>query len=101
MDSRDGYYDKFISTWFLYFIFILIIICIVSYGLAPSSLLAPMGSLTLVFNTFLAWKVLHEHINKLDILATFIIVAGAVVSIIFGDQSPSDVYIYLSIYYFF
>lgn len=63
---------------------------IVSYALAPSSLLAPMAAVTLVFNTIMSFLVLHEKISKLDIVSIIIIVVGAVLAIVFGSRDETD-----------
>lgn len=70
--------------------FFFLLLLIVSYALAPSSLLAPMAAVTLVFNTIMSFLVLHEKISKLDIVSIIIIVVGAVLAIVFGSRDETD-----------
>lgn len=48
--------------------------------------------MTLVWNTLLSWKILGEFITIRDIFAIIIIITGAVLAVIFGDKSSSDVF---------
>eukprot|EP01083_Nonionella_stella_P020365 56471_1 len=50
------------------------------------SVVAPLGSLTLVANTVLATKFLNEPFNLNDILGTLFIVIGSTLSVIFGPR---------------
>ena len=63
---------------------------VASYGFAPQSLLAPMATLTLVFNTLLAPKFLGEQLSNRDIGATGVIVAGTVVVIAFSPHATPE-----------
>jgi len=53
---------------------------------AAASIVAPLGSLTLVSNTLLAPLLLGESITRRDLLATGAIVAGSVVAVTFADH---------------
>ena len=50
-------------------------------GFAAQSIVAPLGSLTLVANTVFAPLLLNEQINSYDIIATAAIVCGSVISV--------------------
>jgi drug/metabolite transporter (DMT)-like permease len=49
---------------------------VVTFGLAGQAELAPMGAVTLVANTLLAWRVLGEPFTRLDALAIALMGAG-------------------------
>lgn len=68
-----------------------IFIIIASYALAPASLLAPLASMTLVWNTLLSWKVLGEYIGWKDVFSILVIMAGAILAVVFGDKTAADV----------
>lgn len=53
---------------------------------APQSVIAPLGSLTLVSNTIFAPMLLREKITKCDVVATSLIVIGAAVAVSFGPH---------------
>jgi len=53
---------------------------------AAQSIIAPLGSLTLVFNTALAPLLLGEHVGTVDVLATVAIVLGSSVSVACADH---------------
>ncbi len=55
-----------------------------SYG--PQSLVAPLGSLTLVSNVLFAHFLLAEDVARRDVFATFLIVAGSTIAIGFGSH---------------
>jgi len=55
-----------------------------SFG--PQSLVAPLGSLTLVSNVLFAPLLLRETIGHSDVLATALIVLGSSVAVIFGSH---------------
>lgn len=81
-----------VFIWFWYFLNCSYILTIASYALAPASLLAPLAAMTLVWNTLLSWKILGEYISIKDIFSIIIIIAGAVLAVIFGDKTAADVY---------
>ena len=55
-----------------------------SFG--PQSLVAPLGSLTLVSNVIFAPLLLKETIGHWDVLATVLIVVGSSVAVMFGSH---------------
>ena len=55
---------------------------------APQSVIAPLGSLTLVSNVFLAPLLLKERLSRRDVLCTLIIVGGAALAV--GCASNGD-----------
>ena len=56
---------------------------------ASQSLVAPLGSLTLVSNTFLAPVLLGEYVSRRDLMATGAIVLGSILAVVFADHSDS------------
>uniref|UniRef100_A0A7S2RVY4 FZ domain-containing protein n=1 Tax=Mucochytrium quahogii TaxID=96639 RepID=A0A7S2RVY4_9STRA len=63
----------------------------IAFGLAPQSLLAPLAALSLVWNMIAAPCFLKEKLNLQQIVATFIIFAGAVITVVFSNHT-SPVY---------
>jgi len=55
-----------------------------SFG--PQSLIAPLGSLTLVSNAIFAPLLLKEHLSPNDIIATSIIIVGSTIAVIFASH---------------
>lgn len=53
---------------------------------APQSLIAPLGSLTLVSNTIFAPLLLKEKIEKRDVLATATIILGSTIAVMFASH---------------
>ena len=56
-------------------------------GFAAQTIIAPLGSLTLVTNTFFAPYINGEKTTRRDMYSTLVIVAGSVVAVSFGDKS--------------
>ena len=54
---------------------------------AAQSIVAPLGSLTLVANVMMAPWVLKETVSKRDVLSTLLIVAGCVLAVAFASHS--------------
>lgn len=65
------------------------ILDLVSYGMAPSSIVTPVGSLTLVVNIGLAHWWLGEEIYRQDWIGSFLIITGATLTVIFGNQEET------------
>lgn len=59
----------------------------VALGFAAQSIVAPLGSLTLVVNMFIARWMHGEKVTPLGIVATICIVAGSFIAIAFADHS--------------
>ena len=55
-----------------------------AYGLAPQTIVTPMGSMALVANVCFAHFWLGEEASKLDILGTIFIMVGATIAVAFG-----------------
>eukprot|EP01006_Ploeotia_vitrea_P038323 TRINITY_DN66226_c8_g2_i2.p1 TRINITY_DN66226_c8_g2~~TRINITY_DN66226_c8_g2_i2.p1 ORF type:complete len:593 (-),score=259.41 TRINITY_DN66226_c8_g2_i2:106-1884(-) len=55
-------------------------------GFAAQSIVAPLGSLTLVSNIFFAQMMLGESVSRRDVLATLSIVAGSSVAVAFASH---------------
>jgi len=53
----------------------------VALAFAPQSVIAPMGSLTMVFNTCVAPRMLGESLHGKVVASTFIIVAGCILAV--------------------
>ena len=49
---------------------------VISFGLAPQTVLAPLGAMTLVFNTLVSPVMLKEKLAKKDWIATVVIITG-------------------------
>ena len=61
----------------------------VAYGLAPQSLLTPLGAMVLVYNMIIA-RYYGEAVGRVEILATGVITVGTLLCIVFADHySPS------------
>lgn len=90
-DEEDGSFVQQ-PLWVLGMALVIIgaILDFASYGFAPQSLLAPMATLTLVFNTILAPKLLGESLSHRDIMATFIIVGGTGVVVAFSPHETPE-----------
>lgn len=58
-----------------------------AFGFAAQSLIAPLGSVTLICNAVLAPYILGETIARMDIISTCIIAGGCSLSIAFGEHS--------------
>ena len=75
--------------WILGFVFIVseTVLDLVTFGFAPISILAPLSSVTLIWNVILAPFVLGERLGPLRLLATFVILCGAVLSVAFAQHA--------------
>ncbi len=60
---------------------------LLSFSMAPMSLLAPLGAMTLVINLFTAPCFLGEALTVYDVGATIVILVGTVISLLFGSKS--------------
>lgn len=56
-------------------------------GFAAQSIVAPVASITLVANLFFAHLWLEEHLTKVDIWGTILIIAGSITAVAFGDHT--------------
>jgi len=59
----------------------------VALGLAPQSLITPVGGFTMVANVFFAHYFLNEALNRNDGIATALIIGGVVQVALFADKS--------------
>ena len=66
------------------------VVDVMSYGYAPQSTLAPLGSFTLVVNLLLAPLLHDERINLQDATNTFVIVSGVVLCILSSSQQEEE-----------
>ena len=87
--ERRGYNKQ--ATWKLGLLLIALgsIADFVALGFAPQSLVAPLGSFTLVSNVFLAPLLLKEKVFARSIIATAIIVLGSTISVSFASHTVS------------
>jgi len=85
-EVRDSYY-KF-GLWWIGVLLLAVgaISDIAALTFAPQSLVAPLGSLTLVSNIILSPIILKEVITTWDVLSTLTIVLGCVISVIFASH---------------
>ena len=60
---------------------------VVALAYGPQSLIAPLGSLTLVSNILCANLLLHERVSRYDIAATALIVLGSSIAIGWGKKN--------------
>ena len=51
-------------------------------GYASASLLAPLGSFSIIANMFCSWLLIGEHVTTHDVLCTLVIVAGAFLAVL-------------------
>jgi hypothetical protein len=58
----------------------------IAFGLAPMSLLAPLASLTLVWNLLLATRMHGERLDRANIIATTVIFIGVSVAVVFSSH---------------
>merc|ERR1719253_1716548 len=58
----------------------------VAFGFAAQSLIAPLGSVTLICNVILAPLMLGEKVKASDWVASIVIATGCTVAIAFGDH---------------
>uniref|UniRef100_A0A7S1GDF7 Uncharacterized protein n=1 Tax=Bicosoecida sp. CB-2014 TaxID=1486930 RepID=A0A7S1GDF7_9STRA len=79
---------KYRSIWMLGFVGIVAgaIGDFAALGFGAQSIVAPLGSTTLVANVFFAPMMLGEEISRSDLIATMAIVAGCVVSVAFASH---------------
>ena len=63
---------------------------VAALGLGPQSLVAPLGSLTLVSNVLCAYALLKESVTRHDVLSTALIVIGATIAVAFGAHEQQQ-----------
>lgn len=61
-----------------------------SYGLAPASLVAPLGAVSLLSNVIIAPAMLHETIHAFDLIGIFLAITGAVAVVSSAGPSGSE-----------
>jgi uncharacterized membrane protein len=57
---------------------------------SPQSMIAPLGSLTLVSNVIFAPYLLKERITRRDLVGTALIIGGCCVTVLFADHSSNE-----------
>ncbi|GBG28659.1 Magnesium transporter NIPA2 [Hondaea fermentalgiana] len=100
-DGQDEYFDeddddevdpaveaKFRRSWALGFVAIVIgsLFDFAALGFGAQSVIAPLGSLTLVANMFFAQYMHGEKLSQHDVMATAVIFAGCVLSVAFASH---------------
>ena len=70
-------------------------------SLAAQSIVAPIGSVTLVANVFFAHYWLKESLSYIEVVGTTLIVGGSVCAVAFGDHSETayDIHAILRFFY--
>ena len=70
-------------------------------SLAAQSIVAPIGSVTLVANVFFAHYWLKESLSYIEIVGTSLIVGGSITAVAFGDHSETayDIHAILRFFY--
>ena len=70
-------------------------------SLAAQSIVAPIGSVTLVANVFFAHYWLKESLSYIEVVGTALIVGGSVCAVAFGDHSETayDIHAILRFFY--
>ena len=70
-------------------------------SLAAQSIVAPIGSVTLVANVFFAHYWLRESLSYIEIVGTALIVGGSVTAVAFGDHTETayDIHAILRFFY--
>ena len=58
-----------------------------TFAMAPASLLAPLGAMTLVWNTIIAPCMLKEKLTRRMMVATAIIIVGATLAVAFSSHN--------------
>ena len=58
-----------------------------TFAMAPASLLAPLGAMTLVWNTIVAPCMLQEKLTRRMMVATAIIIVGATLAVAFSSHN--------------
>lgn len=78
--------------WWLGCLFLLIgaIISVVALGMVPQTTLSPASSVTLLYNSFLAAKVLKERFTRIDLISTCFIVVGTIITVVFSEKHNSQ-----------
>mmetsp|Transcript_12156 Transcript_12156/g.19759 ORF Transcript_12156/g.19759 Transcript_12156/m.19759 type:complete len:428 (-) Transcript_12156:85-1368(-) len=66
------------------------IIDFLAFGLAPQSLLAPLGALSLVWNLFMSSFLLDEQYNRNDIGAVILIFIGTGITVIYSNHTEKS-----------
>lgn len=61
----------------------------IALGFAAQSIIAPLGSLTLVSNVFFAPLMLKESFGMRDIISTFAIVMGSSIAVLFASHEDT------------
>ena len=85
-NSKRKYYQ--VPLWWAALILIMsdAFIDMATFGMAPQSLLAPLGAASLVWNTLLAPCLLGERLGKIELLGTLIIIVGATLAVAFSNH---------------
>ncbi|XP_071807461.1 NIPA-like protein 2 [Asterias amurensis] len=58
-----------------------------AYGFGPASVVAPLGTTTVVANVYIAIVFLGEKLRSRDILGTYLIIVGAFLIVVFSSQN--------------
>ena len=89
-EEQVGYCKQ--PLWFLGFLGVIAgaVGDVAALSFAAQSIVAPMGSMTLVANIFFAYFWLKETLTKMDLLGTGLVISGAVLSVAFGNHDAPE-----------
>lgn len=59
-------------------------------SMAAQSIVAPIGSITLVTNVLFARFGLHEELTRMDVIGTALVIVGSVLSVAFGNHESKE-----------
>jgi hypothetical protein len=63
---------------------------LISFAFAPQSILAALSSTQFLFNLIFKVKLFHDHLNKIEILATLIIIIGDILIVLSSSFNSKD-----------
>ena len=90
LDEQRGYCSQPMWHLGLWLVIVGAIADFVALGLAAQSIVAPIGSTTLVANIFFAYFWLGEYLGRSDLLGTFLVLLGSVLSVAFGNHEDKE-----------
>lgn len=62
----------------------------IALGLAPQSIVAPIGATTLIANIVFGHFFLKENLGRRDLIGTALIIVGSIICALFGDHSEKS-----------
>ena len=85
-DRTSNYYTQ--PLWIIGMSLIVLdgILDVLTFGMAPAAMLAPLASLVLVHNVIIAPCLLKEKLDKKSLIATVIIISGSLLATVFAPK---------------